>query len=224
MTVLDVSSGRGTQAIYYAREFGVNVTGIDISADMLRVAKRNVQENRLQHRVNFLQGDSQSLPFEENSFDAVINECAVGIPDDSQMVLKEMVRVAKPGGVIVIHESTWRKNLSDSEKDELSERYGKTPLEYKEWIGLLETAGVKEIITEFDQWSKPEMFWNIRKDRQVSHFSKVLTLPEKLIMIKRIFQQYNIKGIIKAFENEKKFFAVVQDGILGYCLYKGVKA
>ena len=38
------------------------------------------------------------ISFESNSFDGVVNECAVGIPDDSQAVLNEMVRVAKPGG------------------------------------------------------------------------------------------------------------------------------
>lgn len=224
MTVLDVSSGRGTQAIYYAQEFGVKVTGIDISKDMVAVSNRNAFENNLSHQVNFVQGDSQYLPFEANTFDAVINECAVGIPDDSQKVLSEMVRVAKLDGAIAIHESTWRKSLSDSEKEEFSERYGTTPLEYEQWIRMLENAGVQKITTEFEQWSKPELFWNIRKDRQVTHFSKVLTFPEKIKMIKKVFRRYNFKGIIKAFENEKKFFAAVLNGTLGYCLYKGVKA
>lgn len=224
MTVLDVSSGQGTQAIYYAQEFGVNVTGLDISKDMVTVSNRKAIESKLNHRVNFAQGDSQNLPFAENSFDAVINECAVGIPDDSQKVLNEMFRVTKSGGAIVIHESTWRKNLSNSDKAEFSERYGTTPLEYEEWIEMLEKANVKEIVTEFDQWSKPEMFWNIRKDRQVNHFTKVLTFSERIKTVKRIFQKYNIKGIFKAFENEKKFYAAILDGTLGYCLYKGVKA
>lgn len=53
------------------------------------------------------------------------------------------------------------------------------------------------------------MFWNTRKDRQVTHFSKVLTLPEKLLMLKKLYAKYHLKGVFKAFENEKKFFEVV---------------
>lgn len=223
ITVLDVSSGRGTQAIYYAKEFGVNVTGIDINDDMLNVSNRKAHENKLSRQVHFIKGDSQNLPFNDNTFDVVINECAVGIPDDSQKVLNEMVRVVKPGGIVVIHESTWRKDLSKQEKEELSERYGTTPLEYQEWIGMLEKAGLNEIITEFDEWSKPEMFWKIRKDRQVTHYSNILSLSERITTVGRIFKHYKFKGILKAFENEKKFFAAVLNGSLGYCLYKGVK-
>ncbi len=86
MKVLDVSSGRGTQAIYYAEEFGADVTGIDISDEMVRTATESAAAKGVRN-VRFEKGDSQELPFEDNTFDAVINECAVGIPDDSQKVL-----------------------------------------------------------------------------------------------------------------------------------------
>ena len=116
MKVLDVSSGRGIQAIYYAQTFGVQVVGIDISEQMISAATQNAKDAGLNGQVLFRPADSQQLPFADNSFDAVINECAVGIPDDSQKVLDEMVRVAKPGGAVAIHESTWRKPLSVAEK------------------------------------------------------------------------------------------------------------
>ncbi len=148
LKVLDVSSGRGTQAIYYAENFGVTVTGIDLSKEMVATATKNAQNSKMRDKISFVKGDSQSLPFQDNLFDVTINECAVGIPDDSQKVLNEMVRVTKPEGTIVIHESTWLKNFSDDEKDDLSERYGTTPLEYDEWIAMLKIAGVKNIVTK----------------------------------------------------------------------------
>lgn len=221
--VLDVSSGRGTQSIFYAKEFGVEVTGLDISNEMIQSAKEYAKREGVDNLTSFKLGDSQSLPFEDNSFDVVINECAVGIPDDSQKVLDEMVRVAKHNGVIVIHESTWRKKLSEEEKDEISERYGTTPLEYEEWIQMLQKAGVREIITEFDEWSKPKMFWKIRKDREVEHYTKVLSNSELATTIKKITQEYGEDGVKKALENQKKFWEVVLNGTLGYCLFKGFK-
>lgn len=223
MKILDVSSGRGTQSIFYAKKFGVEVTGIDISKEMVNSAMENAENENVQDLTIFKIGDSQELPFEDNTFDVVINECAVGIPDDSQKVLDEMVRVVKKEGAVIIHESTWRKNLSDTEKEEISERYGTTPLEYNEWVEMLEIAGVSGIITEFDEWSKPEMFWKIRKDREVEHFSKVLTRSELSTTIQRITELYGEEGVKKALLNQKKFWEVVLDGTLGYCLFKGIK-
>ncbi|MHA2400672.1 MAG: SAM-dependent methyltransferase [Promethearchaeota archaeon] len=223
MKVLDVSSGRGTQSVFYAKEFGVIVTGVDISEEMITTATENAKKENVEDLIEFKLGDSQSLPFQDNFFDAVINECAVGIPDDSQKVLDEMVRVAKDGSPIIIHESTWRTELPSDEKDEISERYGTTPLEYEEWIIMLEKAGVSEIITEFDQWSKPEMFWKIRKDRDVTDFSKIYTRAELGALITKISQIYGQEGVQIALENQRKFTQVVLDGKLGYCLYKGIK-
>ncbi|RUT47357.1 class I SAM-dependent methyltransferase [Paenibacillus anaericanus] len=146
MQVLDVSSGRGTQAIFYAEKYGVLVTGIDISEKMIKSASNKAKLAGMENSVSFRQGDSQALPFDDNTFDVVINECAVGIPDDSQKVLNEMVRVVKPGGALVIHESIWMKKISEFERDELSERYGTTPLELDEWNKMLQKAGVANII------------------------------------------------------------------------------
>lgn len=223
MKILDVSSGRGTQSIYYAREFSVDVTGIDISEDMVRTARQKAAEENLQERVRFHHGDSQSLPFADGSFDAVINECAVGIPDDSQKVLDEMLRVVRKGGTVVIHESTWKKKLPDTEKEEIAERYGTTPLDLSEWRNMLERAGAINVYTEFEEWSKPEMFWKIRKDRHVRHWFFIMSIPEKIRTMFRIFSRYGIRGIINILKNENVFFKSVLHGKLGYALYKGVK-
>ena len=223
MNVLDVSSGRGTQAIYYAGTFGVNVTGLDISEEMIKTATERSAASGVGEKVKFILGDSQNLPFSDNTFDVVINECAVGIPDDSQKVLNEMLRVVKPTGAVAIHESTWRKPLSAVEKETISERYGTTPLEFTEWKEMLKKAGTMSIVTEFEQWSKPEMFWDIRKDRKVRNYKKVMSLSEKITTAWRVWKIYGFKGILKMFENEKYFFKAVLKGELGYALYKGVK-
>lgn len=219
MHVLDVSSGRGTQAIYYAQRFGVDVTGVDISEEMVRTASRNAARARVADRVRFQQGDSQRLAFESGTFDVVINECAVGIPDDSQAVLDEMLRAVRPGGAVVIHESTWRAPGSAAEKDELAERYGTTPLESTEWIEMLGRAGARDIQVESDPWSRPEMFWKVRVDRTVRGPGAVLTPMEKARTAVRIARRFGLAGVRKAFENERAFYRAVLDGKLGYALY-----
>jgi len=221
--ILDVSSGRGTQAIYYAQTFEVEVVGIDLSEEMISAAEGNAEAAGVADRVRFRLGDSQALPFNDGVFDGTINECAVGIPDDSQGVLNEMVRVTKPGGIVAIHESTWKQELGPEEEEEFAERYGTTPLEFDEWKGMLETAGLEEVQWEFDQWSKPEMFWKIRKDRDVPSHSKVFTLGERLRTLVRVISKYGMRGAITALQNERIFYRAVLSGKLGYCLYWGRK-
>jgi len=221
MHVLDVSSGRGTQAIYYAREFAVDVTGLDISEEMVSTASRNAARAGISDRVRFRQGDSQRLPFGAGTFDVVINECAVGIPDDSQAVLDEMLRVVRPGGVVVIHESTWRAPATLAEKAELSERYGTTPLDRADWVDMLARAGARDIQVETEPWSRPEMFWDVRVDRRVRGPGAVLTPFEKAWAALRVARRFGVAGIRKAFENEREFYRAVLDGKLGYALYWG---
>jgi SAM-dependent methyltransferase len=223
MKVLDVSSGRGTLAIAYAKEFGVEVIGLDISEEMVTTATERAKQAGVAAQVRFRLGDSQHLPFEADTFDAVINECAVGIPDDSQAVLNEMVRVAKPGASLVIHESTWRGSLSTSEKQDFAERYGTTPLALDEGMGMLRQAGFRDIVTEFDEWSKPEMFWKVRLDREVRSPSQVLTWPERARTAFRVWRRYGVRGVLKSFQNERVVVRAILEGKLGYCLFKGAK-
>lgn len=223
LKVLDVSSGRGTQAIYYGKVFNVHVTGLDISKDMVDTATQRAKDAGMSENVKFVIGDSQNLPFESNTFDVVINECAVGIPDDSQKVLDEMYRVVKPQGAIAIHETTFRKQLSESKKEEISERLGTTPLELHEWNHMLEKAGISNIISESDKWSKPNMFWEIRKDRHVSNYKQVLSFSEKIRTAYRIYRTYGFKGVYKAYQNGKLMYESLLNGDLGYALFKGVK-
>jgi ubiquinone/menaquinone biosynthesis C-methylase UbiE len=155
MSVLHVSSGRGTLSFYFAETFGVHVTGLDISEEMVKTASERSKGSTAADRLSFVLGDSQHLAFPDNTFDVVINECAVGIPDDSLQVLNEMLRVVKPGGTVAIHESIWRKPISDIEKGEISERYGTTPLEFNEWKSMLLKAGATDIVHESDQGPGP---------------------------------------------------------------------
>ena len=85
---------------------------------------------------------------------------------------------------------------------------------------MLEKAGVKNIVYEFEQWSKPEMFWKIRKDRDVKHWFFTMTIPEKLTTLKRIFARYGLTGVLTVMKNERVFYRTVLQGKLGYALLK----
>jgi SAM-dependent methyltransferase len=223
MHVLDVSCGRGTQSVFYARHFQIKVTGIDISPKMVETARERVRLQGLTDHIQIDQGDSQNLPYPDDSFDAVINECAVGIPDDPRRVLCEMRRVAKRDARIVIHESTWMKTLTRAAKDNIAERYGTTPLEREEWIDLMQEAGIRVEHVELEKWSRPEMFWAVREDRMPSGFEDILTFSERLHTLKSVCGEYGCLSLWTIYRNEAVFRKVVTEGVIGYGLYVGVK-
>ena len=99
---LDLCCGTGDIAFALAAK-GADVTGLDFSEKMLEVAQARLQQPANHGRtVKFLQGDAQKLPFPDNSFDAVTMGYGLRNLSSWEAGLQEMVRVAKPGGRIVI--------------------------------------------------------------------------------------------------------------------------
>ncbi|TAL64851.1 MAG: class I SAM-dependent methyltransferase [Bacteroidetes bacterium] len=223
--VLDVSSGKGTFACYYAQEFGCKVTGIDINKEFVRISINKAIERGLSGLVDFRIGDSTKLPFPDNSFDVVVNECAVGLRviNNPQGVLNEMVRVTKPDGTIVIHESIWLKELDQSVKDQLAMKVGTTPYTVEEWSNMLIKAGAK--IKTVEDWSGIE---NIQKMRPDHKWNKkrphdFLTFPEKLTLIPKIILKYGIGTLNEINKFQKEGLKYFNDGYYGYVLMVGTK-
>lgn len=99
--VLDVGCGTGILARAAARQLdgAGSVTGIDINGGMLAIASKKPEPVTWQH------GPAERLPFPDHSFDRVVSQFALMFFTDQRASLKEMARVAKPGGTITI--ATW---------------------------------------------------------------------------------------------------------------------
>ena len=74
--VLDVACGKGTSAVFLAKEFGCEVLGVDYGNQNVEAARSLAQTEHVASRVQFERGDAERLPFSDESFDAVICECA----------------------------------------------------------------------------------------------------------------------------------------------------
>ena len=100
---LDLCCGTGDVAFALAQR-GANVTGMDFSEEMLKVAAARQQKNPKSETRNpkFVQGDAQQLPFAENSFDIVTVAYGLRNLESWERGLEEMRRVAKPGARLVV--------------------------------------------------------------------------------------------------------------------------
>ncbi len=102
--LLDVACGTGDFAIAAVRTGVKRVTGIDISAGMVDIGKRKVEALGLSGRIALEIGDSEQMRFPDNAFDAVTVAFGVRNFEHLEQGLREMCRVLRPGGKVVILE------------------------------------------------------------------------------------------------------------------------
>ncbi|MBA4140257.1 MAG: bifunctional demethylmenaquinone methyltransferase/2-methoxy-6-polyprenyl-1,4-benzoquinol methylase UbiE [Segetibacter sp.] len=112
-SVLDVATGTGDVAILtYKILHPKKITGIDISEGMLEIGRTKVKKLGLEKEIELLNGDSESINFPDASFDAITVAFGVRNFENLEKGLKEMLRVLKPGGKLVVLEFSKPKQLA----------------------------------------------------------------------------------------------------------------
>ena len=102
--ILDVATGTGDFAIAALRLDPVEVVGVDIAEEMLKQGRAKLKKNGLDSTVTLQSGEAESLHFESGHFDAAIVAFGARNFEDLDKGLKEMHRVIRPGGKIVVLE------------------------------------------------------------------------------------------------------------------------
>ncbi|WP_370012726.1 class I SAM-dependent methyltransferase [Nocardia cyriacigeorgica] len=104
--VLDVACGPGTTARLLAVEHSVIVDGIDLAETTLSRARTATDAAGLSDQVHFRVGDAEQIPFPDNTFGAVVCECALCLFPDKARAAAEFARVLRPGGRVGITDIT----------------------------------------------------------------------------------------------------------------------
>lgn len=113
-SVLETSVGTGLNFRYLPH--GVQLSGLDLSPEMLRICQRNLRRREL--NADLYLGNAESLPFADSSFDVVFHVGGINFFNDRAKAIREMIRVAKPGSLLLI---------ADETEKHVKEVYEKTP-------------------------------------------------------------------------------------------------
>lgn len=106
-TILDIATGTGDLAIQFAEKTSAEkIVGLDLSEGMLSVARKKVSGKNISEKIEFVQADSEALPFDDYTFDAITVSFGIRNFENLEKGLSEIYRVLKKGGIFVILETS----------------------------------------------------------------------------------------------------------------------
>lgn len=147
-TVLDLGSGGGVDVFLAAQKVGENgnVIGVDMTSEMLEKARVNAKVGNYKN-VEFRAGEIENLPVEDDSIDVVISNCVVNLSPDKLATYKEVFRVLKPNGRVLISDIVTEGEIPEDIRqsfDAWTECIAGA-LEAQEYLDAITKAGFRDV-------------------------------------------------------------------------------
>lgn len=117
-TVLDLGSGAGIDCILASKKVGDHgkVIGVDMTEEMVEKARENAKKMNLRN-IEYVVGEIENLPIEDNSIDVIITNCVINLSPDKDKTFKEAYRVLKSGGKMYISDIVLLEELSEGQRN-----------------------------------------------------------------------------------------------------------
>lgn len=218
--VLGVASGKGVSLEYFVTEFGVTASGVEIDPTMVEQADSWSRKQGIAHRLQFQTGRSDALPYRDEIFDLTVGEIGLANHCEPEDAIKELVRVTKPGGFVVLLQLVWKAPVDETRRVVLSEHLGARPLMVVEWKRLMREAGVGDVHAE--DWSDEETSFRSAVVKPFPDFAELFSLPERLGILRRAWRRWGWRGVSTALARESEVHRLLtSERILGLDLLRG---
>lgn len=218
--VLVVGCGPGVTVEYFAREWGVRVSGVDSDPRSLERAEARLRGSDVADRVAFQLGPSDALPYRDRIFDVAVAELTFASKVDPGAALGELLRVLRPGGWVALVQLVWKAPVDPARRELLSRHLGARPLMLVEWKRLLRAAGVGPVHTE--DWSDDETAFRSAGVKPFPDFAELFSLGEKVGILRRAWGQWGWRGVRAALAREQEVHRLLtRERILGLDLLVG---
>lgn len=218
--VLDVAAGKGVSLEYFVREFGVQGSGVDDDARLVEEAEARSRASGLSEHLQFQRSPSDRLPYRDRIFDVSVGEIGLSAHCDPGDAVRELVRVTKPGGHVVLVQLVYKTSVDRTRQKIIAEHLGARPLMLVEWKRLLREAGVEDLHNE--DWTDEETAFRARGVKPFPDFAEIFSLPEKIGILRRAWSRWGWRGVRTVLAREREIHRLLnRDRVLGLDLLKG---
>lgn len=218
--VLDVACGRGTSTLFLVSTYGVNGSGVDPDPELILQAEQRARAASLEGRMHFQSAPPDDLPYKDAIFDVTIGEIALAGSADPAHAVRELARVTRPLGSVVLVQLTWTGNVEPERKEILVRYLGARPMMLVEWKQFLREAGVVDLHVE--DWSNEPSPFRPASRVPFPDFSKIFSLREKVEIMRRAMKRWGWRGVRGAIVREQEIHTLLtRERVLGLSLIIG---
>jgi ubiquinone/menaquinone biosynthesis C-methylase UbiE len=221
--VLVAACGSGITLEYFAREFEVNASGVDVDAMLIEKGESRAREAGIRDRMQLQRASMDDLPYRDGVFDVTVGELGLTAHTEPELAIRELVRVTKPGGFVVLVELVWKAPVEADRREVLARHLGVQPLMLVELKRILKEAGVERLHTE--AWSDEGTAFRPSATKPFPDFAELFSLPEKLGILRRARHRWGWRGVGTALVREREVHLLLtHERILGLDMIRGRKA
>lgn len=207
-----VPSGRGRSARFIAQTTGAAGAGADPDAEMVAVATDRARAKGLASRLHFEQAPLHDLPYQDGVFDLGLAEIELAAAQDPPAALRELVRVIRPGGTLVLIQLIWLRPLEAARQEAVVGRLGVRPLMLVEWKQMLKENGLLDI--QVEDWSNSA--GPLRRIPVLGGLTELFTLRGKVKLLPRAWHRWGWRGVRAVLSRERELRHLLEEeGVLG---------
>ena len=220
--VLVAGCGGGVTLAYFAREFGVQGTGVDEDEVLLEVADSRGREAGLAGRLQYEAAEMHDLPYRDEVFDVVVGELGLATNTDPSAAVRELARVLKPGGRLALVQLVWAAPVEPERRGLVCAHLGVHLMMRVELKRILRDAGIERLRVEV--WSGAELAFGSGAKKPLPDFAKLFSPAEKLAILRRAWRRWGWRGVWSAVARIREVQRLMmKDRILSLDMVAGVK-
>lgn len=221
--VLDVECGNGMALEYLAREHGVQGTGVAADSHLVSRVREHFREAGLAGDLTLQEASPADLPFRDETFDVAIGEVGLAASARPEEAIRELVRVLRPGGRVVLIQLVWKAAVDELRKGILIDHLGAVPLMTVELRRVLLAAGVQDL--HIEDWTEGGPASRSGRLMPFPDFAEIFTLREKLGILRKARRRWGWRGVRAAFRREMEVHRfLTEERVMGLSLLMGVKS
>jgi SAM-dependent methyltransferase len=219
-SLVDVPCGRGAVPEFFARNYHVDVMGVDPDPLAVAAAERRTREAGLP--AHYQSAPPHDLPFQDGVFDLAIGELGLAGFADPVRAVAELARVTRPLGHVVVVALIWTGHVEEGRRSILIQHLGASPLLLVEWKQALRDASVVDLHVE--DWSD-QAFPFLVRGRTLTGSPGLFALPDRLAILRRAWRRWGWRGLRGALKREYEIRTLLgPERTVGVTLIEGTKA